>query len=232
VRFPEAWVKRTNDGRTVVFADENGFVVRRDVSQRDELLVAMRGLLPAQCDHPFYVYSDNFYAVALGGDIKVRPATLKEWEQAEELTNTRHQLKSDSPKQSTHANDAMYYRGKSFSKTGKFWGGRVGLISPDRKWLAVFSFSSRHKPRRSWSPLDLGGLMEPCCGKIFIDVYDTSSGERVLSGRRRYRFSPSMFFSAALWVGNEYLIVPCDPIKWRDVAGQACLLGILPATNK
>ena len=43
-----------------------------------------------------------------------------------------------------------------------------------------------------------------------------------------YDSGASMLFSGALWVSDDYLIVPLDPIRYFDVTGQACFLGILP----
>ena len=94
--------------------------------------------------------------------------------------------------------------------------------------MAVFSYSSSAKPRISWSPLDGGMPLEPAPGEMFVDIYDTSSGERVQTNKFPYDSGASMLFSGALWVSDDYLIVPLDPIRYFDVTGQACFLGILP----
>lgn len=234
VRFPEAWTKATAEGAKVAFADPRGFVVRKRIgSQPEELIFAMKGLLPGPQSGPEAVYSDAFYAVSLDGQFSVRAVKADEWERGEQLPNTREQIRSNklykAPSEpATHTEDGVNYRGKVFPKTGQFWGNTVGLVSPNGAWLAVFSFSSSAKPSMSWSPLDGGMLNEPRPGELFVDVYDTSTSERIQSSRARYEGSPSMLFDAALWIGNSYLVVPLDPVKFSDLAGQACFLGILP----
>lgn len=234
VRFPEAWTKTTADGATVAFADPRGFVVRKRIgSQPEELIFAMKGLLPGPQSGSEAVYSDAFYAVSLDGHFSVRAARADEWERGEQIPNTREQIRSNklykAPSEpATHSENGVNYRGKVFTKTGNFWGNPVALVSPSGAWLAVFSFSSSAKPRESWSPLDGGMLNEPRPGELFVDVYDTSSSERIQSSHARYEGSPSMLFDAALWVGNSYLVVPLEPVKSFDATGQACFLGVLP----
>lgn len=234
VRFPEPWTK-TVEGRTVAFIDTRGFEVRKKIgSQPEELIFAMRGLISdPQRNRSDEAYSDVFYAVSLDDRFSVRAASAGEWERGGQLSNTREGIRSNKlykppSEPATHTEDGVNYRGKIFTKTGQFWGNTVGLVSPNGAWLAVFSFSSSAKPRRSWSALDGGGLQEPMPGEMFVDVYHTSSAERVLKGRAQYQGSPSMLFDAAFWVGNSYLVVPLDPVKIFDAAGQACFLGILP----
>lgn len=232
VRFPDPWTK-TVEGRTVALADTRGFVVRKKTGpQPEELIFALKGLVITQQDAVESVYSDNFYAVRLDNHFSVRTATTGEWERAEQLANTRRQILSNKfgppSEKATHTEEGVSYQDKLFQKSGDFWGSTVGLLSPNGRFLAVFSFSSSAKPRTSWSPLDGGMPGEPRPGEMFVDVYDASSGKRIQSGRARYENSPSMLFGGALWVGDSYLVVPLDPVKFSDLAGQACLLSILP----
>lgn len=229
VRFPEAWLKTTAEGATVALTQTDGFVARKKTgAQPEELIFTMKGLIYSPERGSESVYSDAFYAVSLDGQFRVRAATADEWQQAEQLPITRQQInRRQAPSdQQTHTDDGVRYQDKVFSKSGKFWGNPVGLISPNGRWLAVFSFSSTAQPRESWSPLDGGTLQEPRPGELFVDVYDTSSGKRIRIGRARYDISPSMLFGGALWVGDNYLVVPLDPLNPFDVAGQACFLGI------
>src|ERR1041384_5909322 len=234
VRFPEAWRKTTVDGATVALTDTRGFAVRRKVEgQPEELVFTMKGLIYSPERGSESVYSDAFYAVGLDGNFRVRKATADEWERAEQLPNTRKQILSNRHKApsetATHTDKAVLYKGKEFPKSGEFFGNPVGLVSSDSTWLAVFSFSSSARPTTSWSPLSGAEKDEPRPGEMFVDVYDTSSGQRIQSGRTRYDNSPSMLFGGAIWVGDRYLVVPLDPINSLDAAGQACFLAILPS---
>jgi len=108
------------------------------------------------------------------------------------------------------------------------------LVSPRQTWIAVFSFlqlwraisiTSREKPNPGFIP-GLGGS-EPGHGEVFLDLYDVSSGVRVIGARSPYGgtgsgFAPSMLFGASLWVEDRYFIMPLDWVL------DGCLLGILP----
>lgn len=233
VRFPEPWLKTTTEGAKVVLTQADGLVARKKSgAQPEELIFTMKGLVYSPERGSESVYSDSFYAVSLDGRFGLRPSTADEWQQAEQLPITRQQIVSSRRKApsdpQTHTDDGVLYRDKVFPRSGNFWGNPVGLVSPNGTWLVVFSFSSTAQPRESWSPLDGGTLQEPRPGELFVDVYDTSSGWCIQTGRARYDSSPSMLFGAAHWVGDNYLVVPLDPLKPLDAAGQACFLGILP----
>jgi hypothetical protein len=235
VRFSKGWSKSTG-GRILVLADTNGYVVRRKVSpEPQELIIRMKALITNAEGKSETVFSDEIYAISLDHQFRVRAAAADEWERAEQLDNTRRQIRSNrskAPSESLrHTENAVSHKEKLFVKSGEFWAEPVGLVSPDGTSLAVFSFSSSAKPQTSWSPLDGSLLQEPRPGEMFVDVFDTSTGERIQSGRARYDGSPSMLFGGALWVGNNYLIVPLDPQNSSDAAGQTCFIGILPPVN-
>lgn len=232
VRFSDGWSKSIG-GRTLVLADTKGYVVRRRVSpEPQELIIRMKGLITNPEGKSETVFSDEIYAVSVDHQFHVRAATPAEWERAEQLENTRRQIRSNRNKPASepprHTENAVIYGEKLFVKNGEFWAEPVGLLSPDGGSLAVFSFSSSAKPQTSWSPLDGSLLQEPRPGEMFVDVFDTSSGKRIQSGRARYDGSPSMLFGGALWIDNNYLIVPLDPQNSSDAAGQTCFIGVLP----
>ncbi len=233
VRFSSGWTRNTGNGRTVVLADPNGLVARRKaLPQPGELIFRMKGLITNAEGKSETVYSDQVSAISLDGQFRERLATIDEWERAEDLPNTRQQIRSNRSKAPseppTHTEDAVRYQERVFAKSGEFWGEPVALLSPNRAWLAVFSYSSSAKPGTSWSPLDGGALQEPRPGELFVDVYNTSSRQRIQTGRVDYDGSPSMLFGGAFWVGDFYLIVPLDPLNASDAAGQACWISILP----
>lgn len=106
-------------------------------------------------------------------------------------------------------------------------GHEVALVSPRETWIAVFSYSSRDKPDRGTIPGFPAGGKEPGRGEVFLDLYNVSSGAKVISaqapyGRKPGGFTPSMLFGASLWVEKLHFIMPLDWIL------DHCLLAILP----
>ena len=229
VRFPNPWTKTTADGSVVAFADPDGLEVRKNDGPPAALIFAMKGSLPGGAARS--VYAGQFYQVTLDDQMSVTMATKDEWEHAEPLPITRERVSANTSGPSSgpaKQDEGISYRDKIFAKSGKFWGRPAGITSPDGKWLALFSFSSSAKPSVSWSPLDGGRPDEPRPGEIIVEVFDTSSGRQVKSGRSRYDGSPSILFGQAFWAGDSYLIVPLDPVNWSSTGGPACFLAVLP----
>jgi len=230
VRFPNPWTRTTGDGSVVAFADPGGFEVRMKNGQPGKLIFAMKGALPGGAARS--VYADQFYGVTLDPQLSVTTSTKDEWEQAEVLPITRQQIRVNNPETwsapANHADEGLPYRDKVYSKTGMFWGNPAGLASPNGRWLAVFSFSSKAKPSVSRSTLDGGMPNAPRPGDLILEVFDTSADRQVHSGHSRYDDDPSILFNQAFWAGDTYLIVPLDPVNWSSTGGPACFLAILP----
>jgi len=211
VQFPEPWIKTDSaTGEKTVIAFPNKYKIRKDSSLGvSELLFAVQS--------PDGSYSDNFYTVSLDGRFTVSPATTDEWNQAEQVENYHHQIlsRSDpSPQQN------VYFRNKTFTKSGELWG--IALMSPTENWLALLSYTSKEKPRKKDIFSFLGGG-EPQKGEIFLEVYDTSSGKKILAGRAPFSgFGPSFLSDSAFWSNDSYVILPLDSLS------QTAFLGILP----
>jgi hypothetical protein len=123
-------------------------------------------------------------------------------------------------------NDGVKYNDRVYKKSGQSWGTTVALVSPRHTWIAVFSYFSREKPATTLIP-GLGGNKEPGHGEVFLDVYNVSSGEKIISARSSYGgdnagFEPSMLFGASFWVEDRYLIMPLN--WWLE----SCFVGVLP----
>jgi len=103
-------------------------------------------------------------------------------------------------------------------------GHQAAIVSPRATHIAVFSYTSREKPPPPLVP-GFGGT-EPAHGEVFLDIYDISSGERVVAARAPYGgngggYAPSMLFSSSLWVEDYYFVMPLDPSL------ESCYLGTL-----
>lgn len=232
VRFPSPWVKVFGDSERGV-NDNVHYILRK--SARGELLFAVKQGFTGESsggeayDFPvknsdYDYYSDTRYALALDGGFRVRSATVEEWDEAEKVLHSYHFIKRFKNPQVTE--EGVRHNDHLFRKTGESWGNEAALVSPRGTWIAVFSYTSREKPQPALIP-GLGGS-EPGHGEVFLDVYATSSGEKVIAARAPYGktggggFTPSTLFGGSLWVEDRYLIMPL--VWWLDAA----LVGVLP----
>jgi hypothetical protein len=169
--------------------------------------------------------SGNHQAVSLDGRFKTREASEAEWKAGTKLLHGRRQLLANvqlppsAPR--SHTDKAVVYQGKSYARSGETWGNPVALVSPHGKWLAVFSYTAGGvKPPAVAPPI---AAPEAGNGELFVDVYDLSKGERVIAGRAPFKNNaPSLLFGGALWVEDQYLLMPLDN------SSETCLLGITP----
>ncbi|HSE34394.1 MAG TPA: hypothetical protein VLA93_22665 [Pyrinomonadaceae bacterium] len=231
VHFPDPWIKVVGNSERGV-NDNVGYVVRKSAG---ELIFAIKqGFAGEQygleiSDFPvrhadYDYYSDNRFAVGLDGAFRIRKATTEEWDAAEKPVHSYYFIRSFLNKQ--HTNEAVQYKGKLFRKSGESWTDYDALVSPRGTWIAVFSYSSRDKPDPGWLP-GLGGGGEPGRGEVFLDIYNVSSGAKVISARSPFGakpggFVPSMLFGSSVWVEDRYLIMPLN--WWLE----DCLVAVLP----
>ena len=174
------------------------------------------------------VFSRNFYAVRVADRLQTRHATAQEWAGARKVLHSRHLIpsKSGAPgAEASAAGDRLVFRGRQYARSGAAWGKVLGLVSPSQRWLAVFSYTSKKPlPPHISTPGGFGFFGEPEAGNgdLFWDVYDTSSGERVLAGYAPFTDNaPSARFSGALWVEDRFLVMPLES------SFDTCLLGVV-----
>lgn len=220
-RLPEPFVIAGSRGAATVITA--GFEIRI-LSDADpgELLLAGRDYDKA--------YSDNIYAVSLDGKFRVRQVTRQDWERAgTPKPGGEHvsAIEADPERPNTFVvskKPAINYRGKSFARTGAAWTSNGALASPDGKWIAVFSHTTERETTGGALPgLGQGGKGE---GEMFVDVYDTSSGKKVMAGHAPHSGGqyPDYDFDEAVWVENRCIIVPLSYLA----RGSAYFLGVLP----
>ena len=227
----DLWVKYINNTRRGV-NDSVGYVIRK--SGRGELIFSVKRGFAGEArgndvtefpvkDPNYDYYSDNRFAVSLDGAFRIREATIDEWDRAEKPLHSYHFI-GFFDKQ--HTGDGVQFKGRLYRKSGESWGKLVALVSPRETWIAIFSYSSRDKPDQGWLPGFKSGATEPGRGEVFLDIYNISSGARVISARSPYGqaggFEPSMLFSSSLWVEDRYFIMPLN--FWLE----DCFVGVLP----
>ena len=227
----DLWVKYINNTRRGV-NDSVGYVIRK--SGRGELIFSVKRGFAGEArgndvtefpvkDPNYDYYSDNRFAVSLDGAFRIREATIDEWDTAEKPLHSYHFI-GFFDKQ--HTGDGVQFKGRLYRKSGESWGKLVALVSPRETWIAIFSYSSRDKPDQGWLPGFKSGATEPGRGEVFLDIYNISSGARVISARSPYGqaggFEPSMLFRSSLWVEDRYFIMPLN--FWLE----DCFVGVLP----
>ena len=138
VRFPEAWTKKTADGRTAAFTNTGGFEVRKNVRVGpNELVFAMKQVYTSSPGKSESAYSDDFFAVSLDGRFRVHRVDAAEWQHAEQLPKALHEIRYDSyrPDPRTHTDGEVIYEQKKYRKSGQFWPSRSALISSSGAWM-------------------------------------------------------------------------------------------------
>lgn len=225
VRFPSVYTRKGSDGEVYVVTTAKYEVRQSRVASSNEFLfAAIDDDDEDGSDH----YSDDIYAVSFGADFQIRKADSRAWEAAKPLSVKQEKIRRPSieTQKDATASGVLPLGGKSFAKTGETWGSPMALLSPGGRWLAVFSHTSE-KNTRPKSPLVGGG---PGPGEMFVDVYDTTTGEKVLAGHAPHSGGdPDRNFDHALWIEERYLIVPLDLHAGLDDGPRVgYLIGALP----
>jgi hypothetical protein len=221
VRFPWVYTRRVSDGEVYVVTTDKYEVRQSSVASSNEFLFAA---IDYDAEDGSNHYSDDIYAVRFGSDFQVRKADAREWEAAKRLSVKQDEIRKPSIETETDvtAGGVLPFRGKSFAKSGETWGSPLGLPSHGSRWLAIFSHTSEKNTGPKF-PLFGGG---PGPGEMFVDVYDTATGEKISAGRAPHSGGqyPDNSFNHALWIEDRYLIVPLD---WHSGVDDGPRVGYL-----
>jgi hypothetical protein len=98
------------------------------------------------------------------------------------------------------------------------------LVSPNERWIAVFSFTATEMGQVLIPGFGGGG---PKRGEAFLDIYDLYSAEKVAAHQARFGDSdpgddPSSLIGSSVWIEDRFLIMPLR----TDL--EICFLAILP----
>jgi hypothetical protein len=154
-------------------------------------------------------YAKNFYAVRVSDHVMVSDLSRAEWNRAKVISTQATEVFWGDDSKPT----LFEYRGHKYSKTSEHWG--TVSVSPGGRWVAIYSYSGENAPVFLWS----GGL--PREGDMFWDVYDSTSGEKVLSWTAKSVRNPGLLGQGTIWVEDRYLVMPFDSIL------KGCVIGIL-----
>lgn len=213
VRFPEPWLASSSTDNEQIAQSYPEYEVRGSSASADDLGTE----LFFAGKSPDGSFSKNYYLARLAKSVEISPISKERWEQAKRISVAPQKL---FPFTQEEAKQVEYqYRGKKYARSGRSWGDVIS--SPGEKYLALLSYTGAVEARPILPALGGG---EPDRGEIFIDVYDTASGEKVLGGRMPYSgSSPGLLFAHAVWVAERYLVMPLD------TSSQSSLVGVLPS---
>ena len=163
----------------------------------DELMFGMRSLDG--------LVSDNHYAVRADGSFRVRPVRDEEWNLSEPVSLREHSL------------DGSQWKEGTFQPSGAQLHG--AMLSPDETMIALLSQTETERPK------GVGVFILPTSGTYqgttYLDLFDTSSGERVGAAQAPYVGGiGAIAFGNATWIDDRSFVAPLRPL------GQTCLLAI------
>jgi hypothetical protein len=163
--------------------------------------------------------SGSIAAVSLDGSNRVRSAAMTEWQRAEALSGEADESTLEEKVQLVGGRARSLYR--PFEKRGANWGEPRALdASP---WLATFSYASVDATKAPDAP---GGSSTRERGTVYVDVYDSHPGIRMLAGESPYSGWASVMFRRARWFDKTYLVIPLDD------SYASCWLWILPEVDR
>ena len=229
INFPGYW-ERLHEGRELIVNGNVQYIVRK---APNELVFAVKqGFDPDQygqdiSDFPvknpdFDYYADNHFAVSLDGKFQARKASESEWANASKPIHSYHFLEAYNNPQFTE--QGVMYKDRLYRKTGKSWGHRSALVSPNERWIAVFSFTATEMEPVLIPGFGGGG---PKRGEVFLDIYDLYSAEKVAAQQARFGDTdpgddPSSLIGSSVWIEDRFLIMPLKTNL------EICFLAILP----
>ena len=204
------------------------YELRKSRGSAHELIMAMKDNLDEKGNPAI---SDNFFAVSVDGEFKTRTASAAEWQRAQVLTSVRQdEAVIGSPV--TRAKDgSVSYDGKRYPmQSGCDPTETEAFLSPGKKWLAVMSDDSKPANRPGIPGFSGGGRTN---ARMYIDIYDTKSGEKILAARAPHTGCPACLFTNSVWVGDRYFIVSIDPPgdppgEDRGSVGEDFFLALMP----
>jgi hypothetical protein len=213
VRFPQGWKVPIELGKS---ANEPGLIFHYEYSDDYEFRVpGLQGakfLVAGLIQLPEPRYTTNKYEVDLPDPkAPVLSASVQAWQSATPIALKQEEVPTLSdPLQ----NQPISFNRFQLTKSGKAWAIYNSRVSPDKAWVVL----------QSWTgSADLGsessfGTCFPfgCRGKIFLDVFNGTTGKKVLTIEGRYAgSSPDSLLSKTGWLTEGYFIVPLGEHRER-----------------
>ena len=141
-------------------------------------------------DYNYRLFSTYYYAISPDDPAQTRFASKEEWESARKLTMDQH---LDPLDKTDDTIGGQRRRFRPFPKTGAMGESGLALSS---EWIAVFSYTPP------------GGSSQS--GKMFVDIFETRPGNKLLTTELPYTGSPVPLFERAFALEREYLFLPLN----------------------
>jgi hypothetical protein len=204
VDFSGGWTHAGANGDKAILSIPADFIVRplRNVAAGQEWLVRLKAS-PAPL-------SDECFAVRGGAAPAARRVAVSEWEKA---PLTDHTITVAAPAAAAGV-QAILYQGRQYRMSGQTFG--KALLSRSQRWLAIVSDTPVGGAGARSNPLAPLAGGEPSNGQLFLDVYDTKTGQRKAGATSPFSgFSPRILFGQAFWVDDGAFLMPLNLLANR-----------------
>jgi hypothetical protein len=208
VQFPQGWTSPIWDERGTYLGREI-----RDYEFRVRGLLGTRFLVAGRLDfgtertQDGRLYTANKYEVDLSDPkAPVRPTSNETW-----ISGTIMSLTRKRPFVVPGGREKpIELHGFLFTKSGQRWARRDSLLSPDRRWLVLQSWTGpAAAPCGSFNICFEWRLFFGYKGKIFFDIFNADNGKKLLTTYGRYDTpDPDAVFGRTAWMTERYFIVP------------------------
>ena len=208
--WPDYWKSSKKGEENVVhFADWLEVRSRRASLDEEWLFGALNYYDPRYKSDPDW-FARNFYAVQLNEPSNVTDLSPAEWNRARVISTQATEVFWGDDKKPAK----FEYHGYKYDKASEHWG--TVTVSPGGRWVLIHSYSGKNTEPFLWG----GGL--PREGDVFWDVYDSATGQRVLSWTARYVANPGLSGHGVAWIADRYVVMPFGSFQ------SACVIGVLP----
>jgi hypothetical protein len=175
---------------------------------------------PARCE-----YSDDWYAVSLGGSFAVRKVGPAEWARGRELSEEE----KGNERRGGATRKFFPHEGKTLPEGGATRGGlpltlldvsgdeMTGsgwLLSQAGRYVAAFSHTSRRRPYKRPSLIPFSGEDDRIAGGLmYVDFFDGETGRRLARASKGHNGSHEFYVGEqAVWFEGRYFAMPLDGV--------------------
>lgn len=204
MKFPQRWTgPQLDEHGNPLYYQKHEFRVTGVLGTR--FLVA--GVARSPWDEKPQRYTTNKYEVDLSDrNAPVVPATEAMWQDSAIVPQTKKDIPR--PYNERYSTQPVQINGHRLSWTGERWDDI--RVSPDRAWVVLQSWTGRDAEGTSegWD-IDLSwGLLAGFKGKLFWDVFNADTGQKLFTIKGKYNRSAGDIIQESAWLTERYFIVP------------------------
>jgi hypothetical protein len=166
---------------------------------------------------------DHYSIQFSGGRARAQAIGDEKWDSADPFLTFRSQAEGKFSEDGKYFDDARFlshpkdgafltYKGRQLNKSGQEWGcSRHGCtrLSGDDAYAALLSYTGDYKMTREHVPWVHSNQF---WGQAFVDIYDVSSGRRIVGVQLSLRGAPWVDrLYSSLWVGSRFFVLRLGP---------------------